>query len=626
MGGDVFGNGMLLSKHIRLIAAFNHRHIFCDPNPEVKKSYKERERLFNDVKGWDHYDEKCLSKGGRIYSRTDKSLKLTPEIQKRFGLKKKDVSPIELMRAILTSQTDLFWFGGIGTYIKAPNESHNDVGDKANDNIRIEAHEVQAKVIGEGANLGVTHSARICMALLGVKVYADFIDNSGGVNSSDLEVNIKILFQQVMQDTSMSVAARNKILEKMTDDVASLVLRNNYQQTQAISMTVHNAADKLGSHTALINYLENNFDLNREVENLPDDQIIEHRAQNKQGLTAPELSTLISYTKIKLFQDLTDTDLPNDPTFQDWMTHYFPTLLRKKYEKSMDIHRLRREIIATQLANSIVNRMGPTFIINQTNKTGADPSMIARIYFIVREIFELRDLYDEIESLDNKIDAVEQIKAFDSVAQFIDYTTGWFLNYFRNQNLDKQTIMNVKKHYANDVKKLIRSFDKSLPASAKELIDNHRKTSISRGFPKAIAEKLAILPVLNTTCDIIRISDEQNHDIETVARVYYGLNEMFMFGWLRDKAQTIEPTSRWEADSLNAITDRLYQSQAALTKRIVIESCSKKKCPVHPVQEWVNNGGDHIRSIIDIIHAFKDKDDLDFAKLTSIELGLSGLQ
>jgi glutamate dehydrogenase len=626
MGGDVFGNGMLLSEKIRLVAAFNHMHIFVDPTPNPETSFKERTRLFKDAKGWDDYNESYLSKGGKIYSRHDKILKLTPEIQKRLDIDKKEVSPLELMHAILKAETDLFWFGGIGTYIKAPNEAHSDVGDKANDNIRIDAHEVRAKVIGEGANLGVTHSARICMALLGVKLYADFIDNSGGVNSSDLEVNIKILFQKIMQDTSMTVKQRNKILSKMTDDVANLVLRNNYQQTQAISMTAHKAADKLSSHASLIEHLENNFGLNREVENLPSESAIENRSRDKQGLTTPELSTLISYTKIKLFQDLVDSDLPDDDSFQEWMNHYFPSLLRKKYNDDMDHHRLRREIIATQLANSIVNRMGPTFIMNQTRKTGADAGMIARVYFIVREAFDLRDLYEDIEQLDNKIDAKAQIEAFDEVASFIDYATTWFLQYFRENGDSDKTIIKTGEHYDKAIDKLLKSFDSSLPDSTKNFINTEQKRLSDKGFPAKTAKKLSLLPVLNTTCDIIRISDEQEHDLSTVARVYFELNATFSFVWLRDKARNMEPASRWESETLHGLIDRLYGTQAALTKRIVVELCSDKKCPISPVQDWLKKGNGNIDAVVDTINHLQDINQIDFAMLTSIEMRLGQLR
>jgi glutamate dehydrogenase len=614
MGGDVFGNGMLLSKYIRLIGAFNHLHIFCDPTPDVSASFKERQRLFKAVKGWDAYNEKILSKGGRIYSRSDKSLKLTPEIQSRFGIDKKEVSPQELMHAILQSETDLMWFGGIGTYIKAPNESHADVGDKANDTIRIDAHQVRARVIGEGANLGATHAARICMNLLGVKCYADFIDNSGGVNSSDLEVN--------MQNTKLSVKDRNKILEKMTTDVADLVLRNNYQQTQAISMAAHGAYDKLSSHVALIEHLEDNFDLNREIENLPDNTAIENRSRDNHGLTTAELSTLISYTKIKLFQDLLDSNLPDDPAFQDWMTAYFPDLIQDKYKIEMNNHRLRREIIATQLANSIVNRMGPTYMMNQTSKTGIPACTIARVYFIVREVFDIRDLYSDIELLDNKAKAIAQIEALNEIADFIDYTSTWFLKEYKGENLKETQLINLERSYKKSFQKILKIIDKVLPESSLVFIDNRQSSYVDQGFSKDTARRIAMLPIMNTMCDIIKISDHMGHDLGTVAKVYFALNEALSFVWLRDQSRGIDAENRWESETLKGIVDRLYVTQAELTKRIVSETCSGKKCPTHPVEDWMHDNKDTIQPIKDMIDKIKSSEDVNFAMLTSAEVRL----
>jgi len=625
MGGDVFGNGMLLSPCIRLVGAFNHLHIFCDPNPDVKKSFAERGRLFKAVKGWDAYDEKLLSKGGKIYSRSDKSLKLTPEIQTAFDIDKKECSPLELMNAMLKAETDLLWFGGIGTYIKAPNESHADVGDKANDNIRIDAHQARAKVIGEGANLGTTHAARICMNLLGVKCYADFIDNSGGVNSSDLEVNIKILFQQIMRDTKLTVKERNKILEKMTDDVGDLVLRNNYQQTQGISVTAHNAYEKLSNHAALIEHLEQTFDLNREVEYLPSNNAIEERSKDQKGLTTPEISTLVSYTKIKLFQDLVDSNLPDDPAFHDWLTSYFPDLMTSKYKKYMGDHRLNREIISTQMANSIVNRMGPTYIMNQVNKTGAPACTIARVYFIVREVFGLRDLYEQIEGLDNKVPAIEQIAALDSIASFIDYVSTWFLKHYRSENLKESELVKLGENYTKSIQKLTKSMDKVLPKSTKDFINERQNDLIKKGFPKSLAHQLAQLPILNTACDIIRIGNQEKHDLNTVAKSYFGLNETFSFVWLRDEVRTMEPESRWEAETLKGITDRLYVTQAEMTKRIVREVCGDKKCPINPVDDWIEQNEISTSSILKMVDKMKQADDITFAMLTSVEVRLEQL-
>lgn len=625
MSGDVFGNGMLLSPCIRLIGAFNHLHIFCDPDPDIEASFKERERLFKDGKGWDHYDESLLSKGGKIFSRKDKLLKLTPQIQERFGITDKEVSPQDLMHAMLKANTDLLWFGGIGTYIKAPGESHADVGDKANDAIRVDTPDVSAKVIGEGANLGITHKARIFMALRGIKVYADFIDNSGGVNSSDLEVNIKILLKQVMQDTGMTVKQRNTILAKMTDDVAALVLRNNYLQTQGISTAVYNAYEKLPRHMALIEHLENTFGLDRAIEHLPSNSILEERTRNHQGLVAPELATLISFTKIKLFQELLDSNIPDDPAFQDWMTEYFPDLLKKKYADTMKSHRLRREIIATQLANSIVNRMGPSYILNQMSRTGAPACTIARVYFLVREIFNLRDLYYDIEAMDNKASAEAQIKALDHIASLVDYITTWFLKHYRIDSLKEKTLIETGRQYKEGVSTILDSIEKLLPHSAKTFIEDNQDRYMQAGFTENVARQIAMLPLLNAVCDIVHISKRENQDIITVAKVYFGLSESLSFVWLRDVARELKPESRWEAETLKGVVNRLYVTQAELTKRVIHETCQGKTCPAHPVDDWIEVNKGAIDPIMDVIGKLREAEHPDFAMLTAIEVSLEQL-
>lgn len=627
MGGDVFGNGMLLSEHIRLIGAFNHLHIFCDPSPDAAKTFKERQRLFNEVKGWDHYDQSLLSKGGRIYSRADKVLKLTPEIMERFDLTKAEVSPLELMNAMLKARTDLLWFGGIGTYIKAASEANSQVGDKANDNIRVNGEDVRARVVGEGANLGVTQAARIVMNLRGIKDYADFIDNSGGVNSSDLEVNIKILFQQIMQKrgNKMTVKDRNKLLAQMTDEVADLVLRNNYQQTQAISVAAYKSYDKLPLHAALIEDLEETAGLDRKIENLPTQAGLDARARDRQGLTNAELAILVSYSKIKLFTDLDNSTLPDDPAFQIWMESYFPTAMQKRFKTDMADHRLRREIIATQVANSLVNRLGPAFVMHQKQKTGASADMIARVYFIVREAFNLRDIYGEIEALDNVVHAEEQIKAFNALADFTDYATTWFLKFYRSENLREGDLVKTGQHFRQGIETMMKSLDKILPAEAKSFIAATKDEYVAKGFPAALAQRMALLPILNTACDIIRIADQQKQDIPTVAKAYFGLNQQFFFVWLREQARSLEPASQWEAETLRGIVDRLYKVQAELTMRVIREVCQTKQCPVDPAAEWLNLRHKELSPVLDLIKYMRDNQTSDFPVLTAIEMRLSQL-
>ncbi|MEK7801511.1 MAG: NAD-glutamate dehydrogenase domain-containing protein, partial [Pseudomonadota bacterium] len=466
MGGDVFGNGMLQSEKIRLVGAFNHVHIFCDPSPDAAISFKERDRLFKAVKGWDCYDVSKLSKGGRIYARSEKYLKLTPEIQQRFEIEKDTVSPSELMIAMLKSRSDLLFFGGIGTYVKASTETDADAGDRSNDAQRINASDVRAKVIGEGANMAITQRGRIEFAQKGGKANTDFIDNSAGVDTSDHEVNIKILMSDIMANPKqkMNIAARDKLLATMTDDVARLVLNDNYQQTQAISLLEAQAADLLPEHAAFMNSLEKAKLLNRRVEFLPDAEQIEQRLKLRKGLTRPELSLIISYGKITYTDALLQSKLPDDPTMIDWLMAYFPESLQKKYPDAIGKHQLRREIIATAIANAVINRMGPTFVRLAQEKTGKDLGSITNAYLVVRDAFGLRDLWKSIEALDSKVPALAQTRAMQKISKLAERETYWLLNRLgRTANLEKDGAV-----FSKGISDLKLTLEKILPPDMKE--------------------------------------------------------------------------------------------------------------------------------------------------------------
>jgi glutamate dehydrogenase len=573
MGGDVFGNGMLLSPHIRLIGAFNHLHIFCDPNPDVAISFKERQRLFDGVMGWDQYDTAKLSKGGRIYQRSEKILTLTPEIKARLDLDKDKVTPIELMRAILKARTDLMWFGGIGTYIKSSKQTHADVGDKANDALRIDAPELRAKVIGEGANLAITQLGRIEFSERGGRMNTDFVDNSGGVNSSDLEVNIKILMTDIMtsKDHSMDLKARNKLLESMTNDVANLVLRNNYQQAQAISLAEIQAKEKLQLQNDFIKDLEREKGLNRTLEGLPDEEAIQLRLRTGKGLTRPELAVLVSYAKIAFTQDLLTTDVPGDPDMEDWIFNYFPKALQQKYAKEIKRHKLAREIVATSMANSLINRMGPTFIKSQMNKTAATSAQIAKSYIIVRDVFGLRGLWDQIEALDNKVPAEVQLKAMREISLLSEHATSWFLTRFgRDLNIGREI-----ESFGKNVSILRTNLAKIITPNLKESVDLHKQANIRDGLPTDLAEQIALMPVLSSVCDIIRISLEHKTDMLGTAHVYFQVGEQFFMDWLRQQARYLPSDDHWAAEATRGLVDQLFGAQAFLTARILKDTKGK---------------------------------------------------
>ncbi|MFA5592806.1 MAG: NAD-glutamate dehydrogenase [Micavibrio sp.] len=567
MGGDVFGNGMLLSDHIRLIGAFNHLHIFCDPDPDPKATHAERKRLFTEVKGWDEYNTKLLSKGGRIFSRSEKSLQLTPEIMKRFDINRERVTPAELMNTLLKARTDLLWFGGIGTYIKAKTETHAQVGDKANDAIRINGSEVRAKVVGEGANLGVTQEGRIETAMSGAKLNADFIDNSGGVDSSDHEVNIKILMNAIMRNKAhnMDGAKRNKLLASMTDDIAKHVLRNNYQQSQAISLMELQAADTLAEQAALIADLERSTGLNRALENLPEDEEIKERLAIGHGLTRPELAILQAHAKIAFTWSLLESDIADSKTMQGKLLSYFPEKLRKPYQKEIMAHQLKREIICTTLSSALVNRMGPTFVRVRMEKANASPADVAKAFIIVREAFGLRAAWDAIEALDNKVPALVQLKAFREIARMVDHSVAWLLaRGVKTIDVNKDIAV-----FEKGVAKLRGGLEKSLTPGLLGLVRQTQKLYEGDGLPASLAKEIAFMPLLSSACDIIRIADANKADVPLIAKIYFEAGEHFHLDWMRTHADYLPANDYWSSEARDSIVDNLYAAQAGLTVRIL---------------------------------------------------------
>ena len=585
MGGDVFGNGMLLSKKIKLVGAFNHLHIFCDPNPDCASTYKERKRLFKAVKGWDHYNQDLLSEGGRIFSRADKKLKLTPQIKAAFDLDKDEVSPSELMHAMLKARTDLLWFGGIGTYIKASSESDEDAGDKANDAIRVNGNELRASVIGEGANLGLTQLGRIEFAAHGGRLNTDFIDNSGGVDSSDHEVNIKILLSDVMSQkgSKMDIAARNVLLESMTDEVGDLVLRNNYQQGQALSLIELEARENLQAHEELIQEMERDHGLDRRLEGLPSKEEIESRLRAGKGMTRPELCILLAYSKIRITQDLLHSSLPDEQEIEEWILGYFPKVLQEKYKTEIFRHRLAREIMSTTMANSLVNRMGPTFVKQQMKKTGARLEDVAKAYTIVRDMFGLREMWDQIEALDNKVPAEIQLRAMLDIAKLSQHVVSWFLR----RNMDSLDGGLDIKTYRNSIKTLTSKMDSALTKDLKAEVKQRVDSAVRDGLPEKLARHIALLPVLVSSCDIIRISLEQKQDLLLTAKTYFALGEYFNMGWLRSQARYMQSEDRWQTEAIGGLLDKLYTTQAGMTVKVLSDAKRAKVKGSAPFKVWL---------------------------------------
>jgi glutamate dehydrogenase len=565
MGGDVFGNGMLLSQHIRLKFAFNHLHIFIDPEPDAARTFAERQRLFEAVKGWGDYDTKLISKGGGVFDRSAKSIKLTPEIKALLGTEADALPPNQLIHLGLKMEADLLWFGGIGTYVKHSDESHGDVGDRANDSLRVDAKDLRCKVIGEGANLGVTHLARIEFAQHGGRVNTDAIDNSAGVDCSDHEVNIKILLGDVVQRGDMTEKQRNTLLEEMTDEVAGLVLRDNYQQTQSLSVEMSQAEALLDRHQRLIRAMERSGDLNRGLEFLPDDEEIAERMQKKEGLCRPELAVILAYAKNLTYQQLLDSSLPDDPMLEADLFRYFPKPLQERYPDSIRGHRLRREIIATAVTNSMINRTGAAFVSEMRQRTGMDAAEIARAYTVVREVFSLREIWNAIEALDNKVPAKMQIRMLRETERTIERMTEWFL-----RNGEHPIEMGAAiETYQPGVATLKDNLDSVLSRFAQQDVALRLDRFSAEGIPEDLTRAVAHLKVLSSACDVVRIASQADAPVVEVGRIYSNVGDRFGLDWLRSAANRIPSDNQWHRLALGAIIDDLWGLQSEIAARVL---------------------------------------------------------
>jgi len=566
MSGDVFGNGMLLSKHICLIGAFNHMHIFVDPTPDPEKSWAERKRLFDLPRSaWSDYDAELISKGGGIFDRKAKSIPVSAEMKRCFGLSADKTTPNELMKAMLKSDVELLWFGGIGTYVKSSHQTSLDAGDRANDAIRIDGRELKAKVVGEGANLGMTQRGRIEYALAGGQCNTDSIDNSAGVDCSDHEVNIKILLGDVVGAGDMTRKQRDNLLVEMTDEVGDLVLRDNYLQSQSISVTNSLGAHLLDRLARFMRTLEKAGRLDRAIEYLPDDETIAERLAAGIGLVRPEISVLLSYSKIALYDEMLSSDLPDDPYVARDLARYFPKPLREKFKNQIAGHRLRREIVATVATNDIVNRAGITFIHEVKEKSGMSSADVARAYMISREVFGMRALYAQIEALDNQVPAAVQTSMLTECGRLIERGTVWFL-----RHADRPiNIQNEVEAFAEEINRIAENLQNVLQDSDREGLSARSSQLTASGVPDSLAQRIAALPLLYAACDIVRIARGASQGGLDVGKAYFAVGSRFGFDWLRRAAGRLPSDSAWDKLAVTAIVDDLYGHQGDLTSRVV---------------------------------------------------------
>ncbi|MDJ0881590.1 MAG: NAD-glutamate dehydrogenase [Gammaproteobacteria bacterium] len=585
MSGDVFGNGMLLSPCIQLVAAFNHLHIFLDPNPDIASSYDERARLFALPRSsWSDYNQNLISKGGGIFSRKSKKIPLSPEIQKMTGSNREFVTPDQLIKLLLKSSVDLLWNGGIGTYIKSRTESHEHVKDKTNDAVRINGNELKAKVAGEGGNLGFTQLGRIEYAQSGGLNYTDSIDNSAGVDCSDHEVNLKIMFSRLVLKGEMSLQERNRILEEMTDDVAELCLQNNYDQTQIIDEILLRASTLMHEHDRFMRHLERNKILSRALEYLPNNEQIIERMTHGQGLTRPELSILLSYSKLTYKDALLESDLRHEPYFDEILLDYFPATVRTRFADEILSHPLKQEIIATQISNQVINQIGPGFGFRMREETGANIASIAKAYVICKQVFETDKLWQALQDLDNQVNEQHRYACFRMISGLLERTISWLLRNHPGQ-LELKILV---ERYKSDSKRLRKVIPHALTGQARRTYTSTRRQLLKQGFSDHIASELSANVIMASAFDIIETKIAQRSNLENTARLFFAIAERLQLNWIREQISETEVRNHWHQLAIANMRNALHRYQRELTE-LILQSVKNKRHTTKALTQWMKD-------------------------------------
>jgi glutamate dehydrogenase len=592
MSGDVFGNGMLLSRHIKLVAAFDHRHVFLDPNPDPLSSFTERKRLFGLPRSsWDDYDVSLISPGGGVYARSAKSIPVTPQVRAVLELPEGEpsMSPDALIAAMLAAPVDLLWNGGIGTYVKATNQSQADVGDRSNDAVRVDASQVRAKVVGEGGNLGLTQEARVEYALAGGLIDTDFIDNSGGVDTSDHEVNIKILLDRVVRDGDLTRGDRNALLHQMTGEVAEHVLEHNYLQNRTLAASKAQAPQMLHVHARYIRKLERDGKIRRRLDVLPGDREIAERRSAGIGLVAPEFAVLLAQTKISAAQEVLASGLPDDPFLRKVLVDYFPTPLRVKYAPRMGGHRLHREIITTAVINDMVDRSGTTFAFRLNEETGASVSEITMAWLVARAVFDMPGFWAQVEALDGSVDTSVQIMAALEGRKLTERAARWLLH-SRRPPFDVQSTIDF---FADGVLTVAANLPKLLAGRDLAGFEERREIYASRGVPVLLAERIAAMVPAYSAFDIVDIARGTGRSVEETAEVYFDLADRLQIARLRDMITALPRDDRWNTMARGAIRDDLYTAHAALARDVL--TVTEPASPERRLAAWVQRNDSAVR-------------------------------
>lgn len=564
MSGDVFGNGMLLSRHIRLLAAFDHRHIFLDPSPDAATSFAERDRLFNLPRSsWADYDRALISPGGGVFPRTAKAIALSPEVRAMLGVTTSEMAPNDLLHAILKAPVDLLYNGGIGTYIKASAETHAQVGDRANDGLRVNGAELRCKVVAEGGNLGCTQLGRIEYAQHGGRINTDAIDNSAGVDCSDHEVNIKILLGLVVADGEMTLKQRNTLLAEMTDEVGELVLLDNYFQTQALSLARTHTAQWLDPEARLMRHLERAGRLNRPIEFLPADEEVDIRRAAGGGLTTPERAVLMAYSKMWLYDVLLGSDLPDQPFVADGLPAYFPRPLQARCGTALPRHPLRREILATMHANALVNRAGVTFVHRLAEETGAEPIAVVWASLVARAVYRLDGLWQEVDALDAKVPHETQAALFTALAQLHERATLWFL---RRRVSDVPATV---ERFRSAVDALAAEVDGLQTEESAHATAQQQQAFVDAGVPEALARAAAGVSARVSLLDIAEVATASGCDARLAARVYFALDQPLGYGWLQGGIVGLPTQTHWQMLARATLLEELAQLRRRLTGSVL---------------------------------------------------------
>ncbi|MDH2414414.1 NAD-glutamate dehydrogenase [Nocardioides sp. CER19] len=624
MSGDVFGNGMLCSEHTRLVAAFDHRDIFLDPDPEPKTSYAERRRLFELPRSsWQDYDKSLLSEGGGIYPRSLKSIPLNNAVRSALGIDAgvEKMTPAELMKAILQAPVDLLWNGGIGTYVKGESESHGDVGDKANDAIRVNGSQLRARCVGEGGNLGLTQAGRIEYVLRGGdtdgpseeggRINTDFIDNSAGVDTSDHEVNIKILLDRVVKDGDLTSKQRNGLLAEMTDEVATLVLRDNYEQNLAIANAVAHAPSLLHVHEDFMRRLEKAGTLDREIEGLPSRAEVRRRLERGVGLTPPELSVLMAWTKIVLAHELLGGELPDDPYLDVDLKAYFPTPMRERFESQIEAHPLRREIIVTQVVNDLVNGAGMTYWPRLADETGASVADLTRANFVAREIFGSLPLRQELRSWDNKIDASVQTRMRIEMRTLVERASRWLVT---NRRPPLDSVATVDQ-FAGPVQETMAQLPDLMTGLELEGFQERQARFEGRGVPEELARRVAVLQPAYVLLGIVETAQRDGVPPQEVARLHFALGERLGLPILLQKIVALPRHDKWQTMARAALRDDLHAVHTQLTAQI-LRGTPAENTTLARIAEWEEGEADLVSRAAATLQQICGDDEADLARLS----------